>query len=111
MGSKIICTMARLDNPAEMSRFLQPIPNGGELASLLLTGASVNTRAFDDDAFTARFVVSDGEVVQCFTVTDITIDQAEMIAIECEGLEVWSNPIFCEAVGRALPTDSDHIPG
>lgn len=35
-----------------------------------------------DGAGAARFVESDGDIVKCFMVTDITIDQAEMIPAE-----------------------------
>ena len=63
-----------------MSQFLLPIPNSDRLAEILSRGKPVASRAYDDETWTARFVASDGARVQCFTVADITIDQAEIIA-------------------------------
>ena len=88
-----------------MAQFLAPIPNGDQLADVLATSGAVSTRAYDDDTRTARFVSSDGVVVMCFTVTDITIDQAEMIATECDALLNWSDDTFQKAVARALGAD------
>jgi len=41
----------------------------------------------------------------CYTVTDITIDQAEMIEIECEHMGAIDETTFHEAVSRALGDD------
>jgi hypothetical protein len=62
----------------------------------------LNTRAYDDENDTARFVISAGATATCFTVTNITIDQAEMITVECEKSAAWDELTFPEAVGRAL---------
>jgi hypothetical protein len=93
---------ARLDEPQAMAGFLAPIPDNTELARLLDGKEPLNTRAYDDDTQTARFVISDGTIVTCFTVIDITIDQAEMITIECEKSDAWSESAFREAAVRAL---------
>lgn len=98
----IISTQARLENPAEMRQFLAPIPNGEELAKVLAEGEPITTRAFEDEAFTARFVASDGTVVRCHTIPDITIDQAERVAIACEGAEDWSEQAFRAVVDAVL---------
>lgn len=88
-----------------MAQFLSPIPDANQLAQLLGKGEALSTRAYDDEGQTARFVESDGNRVMCFTVTDITIDQAEMIEIECEGMGAIDELTFQEAVGRALGDD------
>jgi len=102
---RIFTAIARLDDGAAMAQFLAPIPNSGQLAEVLATSGAVSTRAYDDESRTARFVSSDGAVAMCFTVTDITIDQAEMIATECDALLEWSNDAFRKAVARALGAD------
>ncbi len=102
MSSRIAVTSARLDDAGEMAEFLLPIPNGEDLKKLLEARRAVTSRAYDDDTGTARFVVSDGDVVKCFLITDITIDQAEMIAAACFANPVWNEAGFREDVEQAL---------
>ena len=105
MGKQMFTTSARLDDGSAMAQFLSPIPDADQLAKLLAKGESLSTRAYEDETQTARFVESDGTTVICFTVTDITIDQAEMIEIECEGIGTIDETTFHEAVARALGDD------
>lgn len=99
---KIAVAEARIDDPSAMASFLAPIPNNGELAALLAKREPLNTRAYDDETQTARFVISDGNIAICFAVTDITIDQAELITIACEESNEWGAASFPEAASRAL---------
>lgn len=85
-----------------MARFLLAIPNGEELGKVLQNRKILSSRAYDDETWTARFVSSDGQVVQCFTVTDITIDQAEMIAAACVDIPVLDEAGFREVVAQSL---------
>ncbi|MGA2862323.1 MAG: hypothetical protein ABSF31_11285 [Steroidobacteraceae bacterium] len=102
MLREIVTTTARLDDDAELARFLAPIPNGEQLAEVLADRKPVSTRAYDDETETARFVESDGDIVKCFMVADITIDQAEMITAEWEGVCALDESAFREAIERAL---------
>ena len=99
---KIAVAEARIDDPSAMASFLAPIPNNGELAALLAKKELLNTRAYDDETQTARFVISDGNIAVCFAVADITIDQAELITIACEESNEWGAESFPEAASRAL---------
>jgi hypothetical protein len=105
MSKQISTTSARLDDGSAMAQFLSPIPDSDQLAKLLEKGKPLSTRAYDDETQTARFVESDGNTVMCFAVTDITIDQAEMIEIECEDMDAIDETAFHEAVARALGDD------
>lgn len=98
----IISSQAHLDDQAAMAQFLAPIPNAAELAKVLAERQPITTRAFEDEAFTARFVASDGNLVRCHTIPDITIDQAEMIAVACEGTKDWSEQAFRAVVETVL---------
>lgn len=98
---------ARLDDPAAMERFLSPIPHSDQLAKILCERKSVASRAYEDETWTARFVTSDGTVVTCFTVADITIDQAEMIAAVCIDLSGWQEASFRDAVEQVLAPTPD----
>jgi hypothetical protein len=53
----------------------------------------------------ARFVRSDGTSVACYTVEAVTIDEAEMIAAQCELLDDWNIESFSRAVHVALDPD------
>ena len=101
-GSKILTSAARLDDAKAMASLLASIPDSAELAGLLVSEADLNTRAYDDANLTARFVISDGVTATCFAVYDITIDQAEMITVECEKSNAWNEAAFRLAAARAL---------
>jgi hypothetical protein len=109
MSTKISFAAARLDDAAAMSVFLSAIPNGAELRKVLQNGKAVSSRAYDDETWTARFVASDGELVKCFTVSGITIDQAEMIAAACLDTFAWDESAFRVAVAEALGPTLDSI--
>jgi hypothetical protein len=102
MSTTIVTTRARLDDRAQLEKFLSPIPNGEDLARVLKGGNPVSTRAYEDETRTARFVESDGNIVMCFTLSDITIDQAEMIEAVWEGICALDETAFQRAVERVL---------
>ncbi|MDP9007244.1 MAG: hypothetical protein M3N91_00790 [Pseudomonadota bacterium] len=99
---EILVSTARLEDPGAMASFLASIPDSAALAALLRSEQPLNTRAYDDENQTARFVISDGTTATCSAVFDITIDQAEMITIECEKSDSWSGAAFRDAAARAL---------
>ncbi len=101
MAITIHSDAAPLGDSLALTRFLLPIPNSDQLGKLLEVGKAISTRAYDDETDTARFIEGDGETIHCFTVTDITIDQAEMIAVEIVGMQLGTEG-FREAVARAL---------
>jgi hypothetical protein len=109
MSTNISMATARLDDATAMAGFLAPVPNGAELAKLLENRRPIASRAYDDETWTARFVASDATDVKCFTVSDITIDQAEMIAAACPDISGLTLDDFRQAVEQALgPTlDAD----
>lgn len=110
MASKIFTTSAHLDSGVEMQAFLSSIPDGEMLAKVLSVGKPVSTRAYEDEAQTARFVESDGSMVTCFTVPNITIDQAEMIEAEWESQCGLDAAAFQQAVARALHESPEETP-
>lgn len=109
MSTKISMAVAHLDDAAAMAEFLSAIPNGENLGRVLQDKKPVSSRAYDDETWTARFVASDGHVVKCFTVSAITIDQAEMIAAACVDTFAWDENGFREAVAEALGPTLDSI--
>jgi hypothetical protein len=102
MSTKISFAEAPLHDAAAMAKFLGAIPNSEALAEVLHDRESVSSRAYDDETWTARFVASDGQVVKCFAVTEITIDQAEMIAAACMDVFGCDESGFREVVALSL---------
>ncbi|MGA2777702.1 MAG: hypothetical protein ABSF94_09095 [Steroidobacteraceae bacterium] len=102
MSTGLSTTTARLDNDADMARFLAPIPNADRLAAVLADRKPVSTRAYEDETQTARFVESDGKTVMCFTISDITIDQAEIIEAAWEGVCALDESAFRNTAEQAL---------
>jgi hypothetical protein len=102
MDRNIMESHAKIDDTAQMSQFLAPIPNASGLEALLMERRVVSTRTYDDEAMIARFVRSNGTTVACYTVADITIDESEMIAAQCELLKDWNTESFSQAVHVAL---------
>jgi hypothetical protein len=102
MECKITESHAKIGDAAQMTQFLAPIPNARGLEELLMERRVVSTRTYDDDAMIARFVRSNGTTVACYTVEDVTIDESEMIAAQCELLQDWNVASFSQAVHVAL---------
>ncbi len=102
MATRVVATTARLDDEAQLAAFLSPIPYGEQLATVLNDRKPVSTRAYEDETQTARFVESDGNIVMCFTVSDITIDQAEMIEAAWEEICALDEAAFQKTVERVL---------
>jgi hypothetical protein len=102
MDAQISTTTARLDDDADMAKFLAPIPDAEGLARVLEPGKPISTRAYEDETWTALFVESDGKKVMCFKVVPITIDQAEMIELQWERDIALSETAFAKAVELAL---------
>src|SRR3984885_7495411 len=95
--SFMLVATARIDEPQAMATFLASIPDSTELAELLGGKGPLNTRAYDDENQTARFVNNERNSLNFFPGKDITIDQAEMITIECEKSDAWGETAFREA--------------
>ena len=110
MSTAISCATARLDDASELGLFLNGIPNSDALAELLKRRGPIISRAYDDGTWTARFVSSNGHVVKCYAVTEITIDQAEMIAAVCDDVAALDEMQFHEVVARSLGPTFDPAP-
>jgi hypothetical protein len=102
MGTNIHISEARIEDQSSLASFLSAIPESAQLGALISTREPLNTRAYDDDQQSARFVISDGTTVTCFTIAGITIDQAELITIFCEESNEWNVAAFRQALARAV---------
>jgi hypothetical protein len=109
MTITILTAIARLDDSSAMNALIEPIPKGEQLRKVLSSRTSGRWKAYHNETHSARYVVSDGEVVMCFTVTDLTLEQATTIAIECKAITEWDPSAFQEAVERALGAPFDPV--
>jgi hypothetical protein len=102
MDHKITASHAILDVAAEMTAFLEGMPNATDLETLLMKRQVVSTRDYEDEEMTALFLRSNGTAVACYRVEGVTIDESEMIAAQCELLDDWNPDSFSRAVHIAL---------
>jgi hypothetical protein len=99
---KILTARARLHNAEQMKALLAPIKHGDELATDLSDGEQGSVEIFDRETKTFRYIVSDGRIVVCYTVTGLTLVQAATIAAVCDGISVFNFQSFARAVEVAL---------
>jgi hypothetical protein len=103
MGQRIFTAMARLSDSAAMAELLAPISKSDGLRKMLGPGKTVAAKRYESEAHLCRFVFSDGVTVLCFTVTEITLDEAAAIAAACDEMGVsWSTKAFKSAVEDTL---------
>ena len=100
--SCILTAYARFDDPPAVDKLLESISNADELRETLQSGRPMRARNWDRETRTARFIVSDGVTVGCYTVTEITAKQAARIASEVESIPTLASDKFCSIVQRAL---------
>lgn len=101
-AGRVYLASAKLTDASAMIQLLAAIPNGDELRSLLNEMGPGHLHAYHAQTRTARYVASDGDIVMCFTVTDVAPEQAATIAAECESIATWDDREFYAAVVRAL---------
>lgn len=99
--SKIFKSLARLDDEAALTEMLRPIRERELVKASLLKQESGRRQGYDKATRTARYIVSDGKVALCFTVTNVSLDQSAQIAAECDSITKWGLSTFRAAVERA----------
>lgn len=104
MGSttKILSVMAQIDDAEALAAVLALLRDRDKLAERLRNGETGFAFEYNEEIRTGRYVVSDATTVMCFSVTDLTPQQAYAIAAECRKMSEWGHPEFQAAAGRAL---------
>lgn len=100
--TRILDAMARLDDAAAVNALLAPMRDSKSLKRKLRPGFRGHKYSYDRRTRTAHYLLTDGEIVACYSITDVSLDQASMIAVRCEEITVWSTAAFRAAVERAL---------
>jgi hypothetical protein len=99
--ARIYVARAKLDDAAAMASLISPIPSGDQLAAVLQRRQSGISCAYDRETSTARYVVSNGNIVQCFTLTGISLQEAATVRAECDEIEIWDIDTFRAAAAAA----------
>jgi hypothetical protein len=107
--TKITDTMARLDDAAELNAALAPLRDSRRVQEKLLLGFRGHQYFYDRRTRTARYLYTDGTIVICYSITDVSLAQASVIAVHCEALTVRSMAAFRTAVERALGVRFDRL--
>jgi hypothetical protein len=99
---KILSATARLNDAAAIKELLTPMRDREALKRKLRPGFRGHKYAYDGWARTARYLLTDGKIVACYSVTDVSLEQATTIAAACDEISEWSTRTFQAAVERVL---------
>ena len=99
---RISSALARLGDAAALSDLLAPLRDGAALKRKLRLGFCGRKYTYDAEKRIARCLLTNGEIVACYSVTEVSLDEAKRIAVACEELREWSIGTFQAAVARAL---------
>ena|ERR1700735_20157 len=99
---RISSALARLGDAAALNELLAPLRDSAALKRKLRLGFRGHKYTYDVQTRIARCLLTNGEIVACYSVTEVSLEEAKAIAIECEELGEWSLRTFQAAVVRAL---------
>jgi len=99
---RILSALARLNDAAAMSELLAPMRDRAALKRKLRPGFCGHKYIYDLNSRIARYLLTNGEIVACYSVTGVSLEEAKTIAIACEDLGEWSMRTFQAAVVSAL---------
>lgn len=102
---RILSALARLNDTVAMSELLAPMRDQAALKRKLRPGFCGHQYTYDLNTRIARYLLTNGEIVACYSVTEVSLEEAKTIAIACEELGEWSMRTFQAAVVRALGTE------
>jgi hypothetical protein len=102
---KISSVLARLADAAALNELLAPLRDSAALKRKLRLGLCGHQYTYDVQTRIARCLLTNGEIVACYSVTEVSLDEAKMIAAACEELGEWSMRTFQGAVDRALAAE------
>jgi len=99
---RISAALARLSDAAALNELLAPLRDSAAIKRKLRLGFCGHKYTYDVQTRIARCLLTNGEIVACYSVTEVSLEEAKMIALVCEDLSEWSMRTFEVAVARAL---------
>src|SRR5947199_6843896 len=109
MTAKIFDSTARLDDANALNALLAPLRDGAALKRRLRPGRRGHKYFYDQHTHTARCLLTNGDIVACYSVAEVSLEEAKAIAARCEGIGEWSMSAFQTAVERALGADCERV--
>jgi hypothetical protein len=110
---RISSALAHLRDAAALDELLAPMRDGVALKRKLRIGFCGHQYTYDGRTRVARCLLTNGEIVACYSVAEVSLQEAKWIALSCEELREWSMNNFRAAVERALQakvTATDELP-
>jgi hypothetical protein len=99
---RISSVLAHLGDAAALDELLAPLRDSAAIKRKLRLGFRGHKYTYDGQTRIARCLLTNGEIVACYSVTEVSLEEAKMIAVACEDLSEWSIRTFEAAVVRAL---------
>jgi hypothetical protein len=99
---KILSAVARLNDAAAVNELLAPMRDRAALKRKMRPGFRGHKYVYNRRMRTARYLLTNGEIVACYTVADVSLEQAATIATACDEISEWSMTTFEAAVERVL---------
>jgi hypothetical protein len=99
---RVSAALARLSDAAALNELLASLRDGAALRRKLRVGFRGHKYTYDVRTRVARCLLTNGEVVACYSVAEVSLEEAKLIALVCEELSDWSMRNFQAAVERAL---------
>jgi hypothetical protein len=109
MTTKIFDASARLDDVTALNALLAPLRDGATLKKKLRPGYRGHKYFYDLHTHTARYLLTNGDVVACYSVAEVSLEEAKAIAARCEGISEWCMTTFRTAVERALGVQTERV--
>jgi hypothetical protein len=109
MTTKIFDASARLDDAGALNALLAPMRDGAMLKKKLRPGYRGHKYFYEQHTRTARYLLTNGDVVACYSVTEVSLGEAKAIAARCEGITEWCMTEFRAAVERALGVRCERV--
>jgi hypothetical protein len=109
MTTRIFDATASLDDVSALNALLAPLRDGATLKKKLRPGYRGHKYFYDEHTHTARYLLTNGDVVACYSVTGVSLGEAKAIAARCEGISEWCMSTFRAAVERALGAECERL--
>jgi hypothetical protein len=101
-SSRLLSVMAPIDNANAVAEVLVRIRDRASLAQRIDRRETGFAFEYNEETRTGHYLVTDADTLMCFSVTDLTYDEAAAIAAECRPMREWGHEEFQAAAGRAL---------
>lgn len=83
----LFTAFARIDDPAALSRLLEPVPDAGSVRQSVTSGTPGFGQVWHDETSRDYWIAWSAETVACFTIAGLTLEQAARVRIRFDELD------------------------